>query len=58
MSILLQDLRYAWRQLWKNFGLALAVIFVLAVGIAANSVTFTILQAAFFRSVHSHRIRE
>ena len=51
MSILLQDLRYAWRQLWKNFGLALAVIFVLAVGIAANSVTFTILQAAFFRSV-------
>ena len=49
MSVLLQDLRYAWRQLRKNFGVSLAVIFVLAVGIAANSVTFTILEAALLR---------
>jgi predicted permease len=49
VSVLLQDLRYALRQLRKNFGVALAVIFVLAVGIAANSVTFTILEAALLR---------
>ena len=49
MSILLQDLRYALRQFRRNLGVTLAVIFVLALGIAANSVTFTILEAVLLR---------
>ncbi|HXN23621.1 MAG TPA: ABC transporter permease [Candidatus Dormibacteraeota bacterium] len=45
MFSLFQDFRYAVRQAKKNLGLTGAVVFVLALGIAANSVTFTILQA-------------
>ena len=49
MTSLLQDLRFAIRQLRKNPGLTAAVILVLALGVAANTVTFTVLRATLLR---------
>jgi predicted permease len=49
MSPLLQDLRYAFRQVKKHPGVTLAVALVLALGIAANAVTFTVLKASLLR---------
>jgi putative ABC transport system permease protein len=44
-----QDLRYALRGLAKAHGFAFGVIISLAVGIAANAATFSILNAVVFR---------
>ena len=49
MHQLIQDLRYALRQSRKNLGVTLTVVLVLAVGIAANAVTFTVLKATLLR---------
>jgi putative ABC transport system permease protein len=49
MDLLIQDLRYALRQCRKNIGVTFAIVFVLALGIAANAVTFTILKATLLR---------
>ncbi|HKW34640.1 MAG TPA: ABC transporter permease [Candidatus Acidoferrum sp.] len=49
MHQLIQDLRYALRQSGKNLGVTLAVVLVLAFGIAANAVTFTVLKATLLR---------
>ena len=49
MDSLLQDLRYSIRQLKKNPGITAAVVLVLALGVAANSVTFTVLKATLLR---------
>ena len=49
MNSLLQDLRYSIRQLKKNPGITAAVVLVLALGVAANSVTFTVLKATLLR---------
>jgi predicted permease len=49
MDLLIQDLRYALRQCRKNIGVTLAIVFVLALGIAANAVTFTILKVTLLR---------
>ncbi|HEY4354240.1 MAG TPA: ABC transporter permease [Acidobacteriaceae bacterium] len=42
MSTLLRNLRYSARVLWKNPGLALTVLFTLALGIGANTAIFTV----------------
>jgi putative ABC transport system permease protein len=42
MSNLLRNLRYSVRTLWKNPGLALTVLFTLALGIGANTAIFTV----------------
>ena len=51
MRPIFQDLCYAMRQSRKNFGVTLAITFVLAMGIAANVVTFTILKATLLHSL-------
>ena len=49
MDSFVQDLRFAFRQARKNPGITLAIALVLALGIAANAVTFTVLKATLLR---------
>ncbi len=46
---LMQDLRYAWRQLRKSPGFALTAIAVLALGIGANVAVFTLIDGILLR---------
>lgn len=45
MSIFLQDVRYAVRQLWKHPGFSLTSIFSLALGIAATVSVFSVIYS-------------
>ncbi|MDR3739113.1 MAG: ABC transporter permease [Terracidiphilus sp.] len=49
MSRILQDVRYAMRQLRKSPGFALTVIVTLALGIGANAAVFTLFDQALLR---------
>ena len=49
MTNLLQDVRYGLRQLGKNPGFAAVAIATLALGVAANTMIFTILNATILR---------
>src|SRR6266404_5693099 len=44
MSVLLQDLRYAGRQLWKDRTAAIVVVITIALGIGVNTAVFSILN--------------
>jgi len=49
MNVLLQDLRFAFRQLWKSPGFAVVAILTLALGIGANTAIFTLVHAEMLK---------
>jgi len=51
VSTLIADLRYSFRSLLKNPGLAVAAILSLGLGIGANTTIFTWVQAVLFRPI-------
>ena len=51
MTTLLQDLRFALRQMLRSPGFALTAVLILALGIAANVVVLGVLQALILRPI-------
>jgi predicted permease len=49
MEMLVQDLRFGLRMLFKNPGFTAVAVFTLALGIGANSVVFGVAKAILFR---------
>ena len=59
LDSLLQDLRFALRQLHSSPGFALTAVLILALGIAANVIVFGVLQALVLRQLdvpHADRV--
>ena len=59
MTTLLQDLRFALRQMRRSPGFAVTAVLILALGIAANVIVFGVLQALILRPIevpHADRV--
>jgi predicted permease len=59
LDFLLQDLRYALRQMRRSPGFAFTAVLILALGIAANVIVFGVLQALVLRQLdlpHADRV--
>ncbi len=59
MTNLLQDLRFALRQMRRSPGFAVTAVLTLALGIAANVIVFGVLQALVLRPIdvpHAERV--
>ncbi|HEX2523887.1 MAG TPA: ABC transporter permease, partial [Terriglobia bacterium] len=55
---MMNDLRYALRQILKNPGFAAVVVLILALGIGANTAIFQLLDAVRLRSLPIHNPQE
>jgi putative ABC transport system permease protein len=49
MGTLAQDIRYAWRTIWKSPGIALVVVVSLALGISANTLIYSVVDGIVLR---------
>jgi len=55
MNTLLQDLRFALRQMRRSPGFAITAVFILGLGIAANVIVFGVVQALILQPLDAPR---
>ena len=58
MNYFINDIKYAFRMMRKHAGFTCIALVTLAIGIGANTITFTLLNILFLRPVQVDRIEE
>jgi len=58
LSLLIQDLRYGARVLYRNRGFTCVAVFALALGIGVNTVVFTACKAILTRPLNAYDSKE